>query len=43
MLSCGVYGNIIRVLISLTAPDELIDEGLATVEECLESLVAETF
>lgn len=28
LLSCGVYGNVIRVLVPLTAPDDLLDEGL---------------
>lgn len=28
LLSCGSYGNVIRVLVPLTAPDALLDEGL---------------
>ena len=28
LLSCGSYGNVIRVLVPLTASDALIDEGL---------------
>jgi 4-aminobutyrate aminotransferase/(S)-3-amino-2-methylpropionate transaminase len=28
LLSCGTYGNVVRVLVPLTAPDALIDEGL---------------
>ena len=28
LLSCGTYGNVIRVLVPLTASDALIDEGL---------------
>ncbi|MEE4378548.1 MAG: 4-aminobutyrate--2-oxoglutarate transaminase [Candidatus Competibacteraceae bacterium] len=42
LLSCGIYGNVIRILTPLTASDALIDEGLAILESCLESLVAET-
>ncbi|MBK6854321.1 MAG: 4-aminobutyrate--2-oxoglutarate transaminase [Burkholderiales bacterium] len=29
LLSCGVYSNVIRILVPLTASDALIDEGLA--------------
>ncbi len=28
LLSCGVYGNVLRVMVPLTATDELVDEGL---------------
>jgi 4-aminobutyrate aminotransferase/(S)-3-amino-2-methylpropionate transaminase len=28
LLSCGIYGNVIRVLVPLTASDALLDEGL---------------
>ncbi|RQP25612.1 4-aminobutyrate--2-oxoglutarate transaminase [Piscinibacter terrae] len=28
LLSCGTYGNVIRILVPLTAPDALVDEGL---------------
>jgi len=28
LLSCGTHGNVIRVLVPLTAPDALLDEGL---------------
>ena len=38
LLSCGMYGNTIRVLVPITAADELIDEGLDIIEGCLESL-----
>jgi len=40
LLSCGMYGNTIRVLVPITGADELIDEGLDIVEGCLESLTA---
>jgi 4-aminobutyrate aminotransferase/(S)-3-amino-2-methylpropionate transaminase len=29
LLSCGVHGNVIRILVPLTASDALLDEGLA--------------
>jgi 4-aminobutyrate aminotransferase/(S)-3-amino-2-methylpropionate transaminase len=32
LLSCGTYGNVIRVLVPLTASDALIDEGLAIID-----------
>jgi len=38
LLSCGVFGNTIRVLVPLTASDELVDEGLDIIETCLGEL-----
>lgn len=35
LLSCGVYGNVIRILVPLTAPDEQIDRGLEILGTCL--------
>jgi len=35
LLSCGVYGNAIRLLVPLTASDALIDEGLDVLEAAL--------
>ena len=35
LLSCGVFSNGIRVLAPLTASDEVIDEGMAILEEAL--------
>ncbi len=35
LLSCGVYGNTIRILVPLTATDALIDEGLDIIEKSL--------
>ena len=35
LLSCGVYGNIIRILVPLTADDSIVDEGLAIIERSL--------
>lgn len=39
ILPCGVYGNVIRFLVPLTASDELIDEGMAVLENALVSLL----
>jgi len=38
LLSCGVYGNVIRFLMPLTIPDAQLEQGLAIVGECLSEL-----
>ena len=38
LLSCGTYGNVLRVLVPLTAPDAQLDKGLAIIEECFAEL-----
>jgi 4-aminobutyrate aminotransferase/(S)-3-amino-2-methylpropionate transaminase len=35
LLSCGVYGNAVRLLVPLTASDALIDEGLDILDTAL--------
>ncbi|HUD53531.1 4-aminobutyrate--2-oxoglutarate transaminase [Parvibaculum sp.] len=35
LLSCGVFGNAIRILVPLTASDAILDEGLAKLEKAL--------
>ncbi|HVP85961.1 MAG TPA: 4-aminobutyrate--2-oxoglutarate transaminase [Rhizomicrobium sp.] len=35
LLSCGVYGETIRILVPLTANETIIDEGLAALESAL--------
>ena len=35
LLPCGTYGNVIRILVPLTAPDALLEEGLAILAEAL--------
>ena len=35
LLSCGLYGNVIRLLPPLTISPEELDEGLAILEESL--------
>jgi 4-aminobutyrate aminotransferase/(S)-3-amino-2-methylpropionate transaminase len=35
ILACGVYGNVIRFLVPLTASDAVIEEGLAILERAL--------
>ena len=39
LLSCGIFGNTIRILVPLTASDEIVDEGLGIIESCLGELV----
>jgi 5-aminovalerate/4-aminobutyrate aminotransferase len=38
LLSCGTYGNVLRVLVPLTAEDALLDKGLAIIAECFDDL-----
>ena len=38
LLTCGTYGNVIRILVPLTASDALIDEGLAIMNDCFDAL-----
>jgi len=35
LLSCGVYGNTVRILVPLTASDAIVDEGLDILERSL--------
>jgi 4-aminobutyrate aminotransferase/(S)-3-amino-2-methylpropionate transaminase len=39
LLSCGLYGNVIRFLVPLTASDEIVREGLGIVADSLRELV----
>lgn len=38
LLSCGIYANVIRFLMPLTASDALVDEGLEILERSLREL-----
>jgi 4-aminobutyrate aminotransferase/(S)-3-amino-2-methylpropionate transaminase len=40
LLSCGTYGNVIRILVPLTASDAVVDEGLAIIEASLAAVQA---
>jgi len=35
LLGCGLYGNTLRFLMPVTIEDEILEEGLAILEECL--------
>lgn len=39
LLSCGLYGNVIRILVPLTASDALIHEGLDIIETSMRELL----
>ena len=38
LLTCGTYGNVIRILVPLTASDTLLDEGLAIMADCFDAV-----
>ncbi len=38
ILTCGTYGNVVRILVPLTASDTVIDEGLNMMAEALNQL-----
>ncbi|TAL97029.1 MAG: aminotransferase class III-fold pyridoxal phosphate-dependent enzyme, partial [Rhodanobacter sp.] len=40
LLSCGTYGNVIRILVPLTASDTIVDEGLAIIAASLAAIQA---
>jgi 4-aminobutyrate aminotransferase/(S)-3-amino-2-methylpropionate transaminase len=40
ILSCGLYGNVIRFLVPLTASDEIVQEGLGILVAALRELTA---
>ena len=38
LLSCGPYGNVVRMLVPLTVEDALLERGLAILAECFAEL-----
>ena len=38
LLTCGTHGNVMRILVPLTASDALLDEGLAIMSACFDAL-----
>ena len=42
LLSCGVFGNTVRILVPLTASDEILDEGLDIIERSMTELAGAT-
>ncbi|GAW35663.1 5-aminovalerate aminotransferase DavT [Roseovarius sp. A-2] len=41
LLSCGMHGNALRIMVPLTASDAIIDEGLAIFEAALVDAIAD--
>ncbi|WP_433988729.1 5-aminovalerate aminotransferase DavT (plasmid) [Pseudoseohaeicola sp. NH-UV-7] len=41
LLGCGMHGNALRIMVPLTASEELIEEGLVIFEDALSAAVAE--
>lgn len=41
LLTCGVYGNVVRVLAPLTIPFDQLEEGLDIFEAALQEALAE--
>lgn len=41
ILNCGIYGNVLRVMVPLTISDALLDEGLQIIETILGEIQAE--
>lgn len=41
LLSCGMHGNALRIMVPLTASDSLVEEGLAILEAAVATAVAE--
>ncbi len=40
LLTCGTYGNVIRVLVPLTASDAILDEGLAIIAASFDAVAS---
>ena len=42
VLSCGLWNNVIRILVPLTASDDIVDEGLAILAAAFDAAVLAT-
>jgi len=40
MLSCGTYGNVLRILVPLTVPPAQLEEGLAILAQAFDAATA---
>jgi len=40
LLSCGTYGNVVRLLVPLTVPDQQLETGLDIIEQCFDELLS---
>ena len=41
LLSCGIYGNVMRILVPITAEDAVVDEGLAILAKAASELLSD--
>jgi 4-aminobutyrate aminotransferase-like enzyme len=41
LLSCGIYGNVVRILVPLTAEDAVVDEGVAMLAKAASELLSD--
>jgi 4-aminobutyrate aminotransferase/(S)-3-amino-2-methylpropionate transaminase len=41
LLSCGIYGNVVRILVPLTAEDAVVDEGVAILAKAASELLSD--
>jgi 4-aminobutyrate aminotransferase/(S)-3-amino-2-methylpropionate transaminase len=41
LLSCGIYGNVVRILVPITAEDAVVDEGLAIIDKAAAELLSD--
>lgn len=40
LLNCGIYGNVLRVMVPLTISDDILDEGMDILEASLKAVTA---
>ena len=41
LLSCGIYGNVVRILVPITAEDAIVDEGLSIIAKAASELLSD--
>jgi 4-aminobutyrate aminotransferase-like enzyme len=41
LLSCGIYGNVLRILVPITAEDSVVDEGLSIIAKAASELLTD--
>ncbi|MGH8197962.1 MAG: 4-aminobutyrate--2-oxoglutarate transaminase [Steroidobacteraceae bacterium] len=41
LLSCGIFGNVVRILVPITAEDAIVDEGLAMLAQAASDLLSD--
>jgi 4-aminobutyrate aminotransferase/(S)-3-amino-2-methylpropionate transaminase len=41
LLSCGIYGNVVRILVPITAEEAVVDEGLAILAKAASELLSD--